>query len=84
MNQWCASIRNRKPLNTVDSAADSTLAAILGRTAAYSGRDVTWEEILRSKEAFFTHNPKSFQEDPPCMPDKFGDYEFPARGVSVG
>jgi predicted dehydrogenase len=83
MSQWCDSIRNRKPLNMRESAADSTLMAIMGRTAAYTGREVTWSEMLRSKETFFTHNPKSFQEAPPFLPDKFGDYEFPTRGVNA-
>lgn len=81
MNQWCASIRRGKPLNTVDSAADSTLVAIMGRTAAYTGREVTWAEIQQSTETFFTHNPKSFQDDPPDLPDKFGDYQAPPLGV---
>ena len=80
MNQWCGSIRQSKAINTCDSAADSTLAAIMCRTAAYTGREITWAEVERSKEAFFTHNPKSFQDDPPCLPNKFGDYPFPPQG----
>jgi len=35
--------------NTVQDAADSTLTAILGRTAAYEGRTVTWDELIKSK-----------------------------------
>ena len=30
--------------------AESALTAMLGRTAAYTGRTVTWEELLRSTE----------------------------------
>ncbi|HZM05940.1 MAG TPA: Gfo/Idh/MocA family oxidoreductase [Candidatus Saccharimonadales bacterium] len=81
MNEWCASIRQRNPLNTVASGADSTLMAIMGRTAAYTGRTVTWDDIQRSTETFFVRNPKSFEEDPPCLPDKFGDYQTPPRGI---
>lgn len=84
MNQWCASIRNGKPLNTLASAADSTLVAIMGRTAAYTGREVSWAEIQRGNEALFTHNPKSFQDAPPALPDKFGDYRFPPLGLPDG
>jgi hypothetical protein len=29
---------------------EAALTAILGRQAAYSGREVTWEEMLRSHE----------------------------------
>lgn len=35
---------------TVGESARSTLVTILGRTAAYKGRVVTWDEILRSDE----------------------------------
>ena len=84
MNQWCASIRQSKPLNTVGSAADSTLVGIMGRTAAYTGRTVTWSEMQHSTETFFMHNPKSFQEDPPFLPDKFGDYQTPPHGIPNG
>ena len=83
MNQWCASIRNRKGLNTVESAANSTLVAIMGRTAAYTGREVTWAEMQRSTETFFVRNPKSFQDSPPALPDKFGDYQTPPRGITT-
>lgn len=79
-NQWCDSIRRSQALNTVNSAADSTLATIMGRTAAYTGREVTWDEITASTETFFTRNPNSFQDDPPDLPDKFGDYLVPPRG----
>ncbi len=35
---------------TVGEAVRSNLVTILGRTAAYTGRVVTWDEILRSDE----------------------------------
>jgi myo-inositol 2-dehydrogenase/D-chiro-inositol 1-dehydrogenase len=35
---------------TVDESVRSNLVTILGRTAAYKGRVVTWDEILRSDE----------------------------------
>ena len=37
---------------TVAPSVRSNLTTILGRTAAYRGREVTWEEMLRSAEAF--------------------------------
>ncbi len=47
---FIASIASRNYLNEVQYAADSTLSAIMGRTAAATGRSVTWEETLRSSE----------------------------------
>jgi hypothetical protein len=35
---------------TVSESVRSTLVSILGRTAAYQGRVVTWDELLRSDE----------------------------------
>ena len=46
-----ASIRAGKPMNDGDWMAYSTLAAIMGRMAAYTGRTVTWQEALESEEA---------------------------------
>lgn len=41
-------IRTGNYVNEAEQTAYSTLTAIMGRTAAYTGRAVTWDEILRS------------------------------------
>lgn len=43
-----ASIRNGTPLNEGKFVAESTLTAIMGRMATYSGKEVTWEQALNS------------------------------------
>ncbi len=45
-----ASIRNNKPINNGEYMANSTLLAIMGRMAAYTGREVTWKMAMESKE----------------------------------
>lgn len=45
-----ASIRNGKPINNGEYMAKSTLLAIMGRMAAYTGQQVTWEMALGSKD----------------------------------
>jgi predicted dehydrogenase len=45
-----ASIRNGKPINDGDRMANSTMIAIMGRMAAYTGQEVTWEEAFNSQE----------------------------------
>lgn len=42
------SIRAGQPLNEARDLAYSTLAAIMGRESAYSGRKRTWEEMIES------------------------------------
>jgi hypothetical protein len=45
-----ASIRNSKPINNGDYMAKSTLLAIMGRMATYTGQLITWEQAMNSKE----------------------------------
>jgi predicted dehydrogenase len=45
-----AGIRAGRPINNGEYMAKSTLLAIMGRMAAYTGRLVTWEQALNSKE----------------------------------
>ncbi len=44
------SIRAGKPYNELKNVAESTLSAVMGRMAAYSGQAVTWEQALNSEE----------------------------------
>ena len=44
------SIRKGEPLNEAEQIAHSTLVAIMGREAAYTGKVVQWEELLNSKQ----------------------------------
>jgi predicted dehydrogenase len=43
-------IRTGKKLNEMKNVAESTLTAIMGRMAAYTGKEVSWERALNSKE----------------------------------
>src|SRR2546430_205765 len=45
-----ASIRRRTPLNEGRQVAESTLTAIMGREAAYTGQVIVWEELLASEQ----------------------------------
>jgi predicted dehydrogenase len=46
-----ASIRSGKPVNDGLWMSHSTLMGIMGRMAAYTGQEVSWEDALNSKEA---------------------------------
>lgn len=45
-----ASIRDGKPINNGDYMTKSTLMAIMGRMATYTGQKISWEQALNSKE----------------------------------
>jgi predicted dehydrogenase len=44
------SVRAGQHINNADQAVESNLTAILGRTAAYEQRVVTWDEMMKSNE----------------------------------
>lgn len=45
-----ASIRKSQPLNELKTVAESTLTAIMGREAAYTGQELTWDEVLNADQ----------------------------------
>ena len=45
-----ASIRAGKPLNEGRQVAGTTLSAIMGREAAYTGKEITWDELLSADQ----------------------------------
>ena len=47
---FVTAIRNNEPLNEAEHVAHSTLTAIMGRTAAYTGKVVKWDEMMDSNE----------------------------------
>ena len=49
-DEFFASIRAGKPINNGEYMSKSTLLAIMGRMAAYTGQQITWEQALNSKE----------------------------------
>jgi predicted dehydrogenase len=75
-------IRNDLPYTEVEYGAKSTLTAIMGRMAAYSGKVVEWEEALNS-QLLLAPEIKSMQDAPPVLPDEHGLYAIPVAGKTV-
>ncbi|MSR67015.1 MAG: twin-arginine translocation signal domain-containing protein [Pedosphaera sp.] len=55
-DEMFAGIRAGLLVNDGERMCTSTLAAIMGRMAAYTGKEVTWEMALNSKEDLFPKN----------------------------
>ncbi|MEM0967912.1 MAG: Gfo/Idh/MocA family oxidoreductase [Verrucomicrobiota bacterium] len=74
-----AAIRENKPLNNAYYGAKSSLTAVLGRLATYSGQMVNWDEAVASD---FSLMPETFAFDaqPPVLPDSEGDYAVAIPG----
>jgi hypothetical protein len=55
-DEMYASIRAGRPINTSDRFTKTTLAAIMARMAAYTGKEITWEQAMNSQENLFPEN----------------------------
>jgi len=76
-----AAIRNDRPYNEADYGATSTMTAILGRMATYSGRVVTWDEAINSQISLA---PDRYDWDgvPSTLPKPDGSYPHAIPGVT--
>ncbi len=59
-DEMYASIRSGKAINTGDRFCKTTMMAIMARMSAYTGKEITWEMAMNSKEDTF---PKDIQWD---------------------
>ena len=84
-NEWNAlvdAIRNDKPHNEVKRGAEASLVTSMGRMAAHTGQEITFEQILNSDHEFAPDLDKLTMDSPPPLkasPD--GKYPIPMPGV---
>ena len=76
-----AAIRADEAYSEVERGAKSTLTAILGRMATYSGQKVTWDQALNS-DIELAPEAYAWNAAPPTMPDSEGRYPIPTPGVT--
>ena len=72
-------IFENQPYNEAERGALSTMTAIMGRMAGYSGKKIEWKEALASNVAF-VNPPMSLQDKAPILPDESGAYPLPVPG----
>ena len=77
-----AAIRNNTPYNELEYGAFSSMTAIMGRMATYSGKEITWDQALNS--GLDTMPKELTWEAPPLsLPDDKGHYRPAIPGVTV-
>jgi myo-inositol 2-dehydrogenase / D-chiro-inositol 1-dehydrogenase len=64
-NELFASIRAGNPINNGEYMCKSTLMAIMGRMATYTGQAITWEQAMASRERL---GPEKCEFGPAAMP----------------
>lgn len=70
--------------NEGEYGAKSTMTAIMGRLATYTGRQIGWDEALNSNVSLANLDSiKSFDDPAPVSPNDKGEYDYPLPGVGV-
>lgn len=78
-----AAIREDKPYNEAERCAYAALVGILGRMAAESGKEVTWEQALNSKIELAPGLENLTWDSPaPVMPNAEGKYPIAMPGFT--
>jgi myo-inositol 2-dehydrogenase/D-chiro-inositol 1-dehydrogenase len=76
-----ADIRAGKIADEGEWGAKSTMTAILGRMATYSGQPIKWEDALKSDVVISpVEKYTSFDDEPPTKPNADGSYARPIPG----
>ncbi|WP_299554027.1 Gfo/Idh/MocA family oxidoreductase [Seonamhaeicola sp.] len=81
-DQLFQAIRGQRDyINNGDYGANSTMTAILGRMATYSGKQITWEQAMNSDYQIVPdEDTLSWDSLTPTICDKHGNYPIPTPG----
>jgi len=84
-NEWndlMAAIRNDKPYNETERGVRTSLVTSLGRMAAHTGQEVTYDQILNSDHEMAPGLDKLTMDSPaPLLADANGRYPVPQPGI---
>ena len=80
-------IRNNKPFNEAVYGAESSMTSVLGRMATYSGKDISWDDAVKStlsdtmvKDIDKVSFAEALQLAPPSKPGPDGMYQIAVPG----
>lgn len=76
-----AAIKNGEVINNAEYGAKSTMTAILGRMATYSGQVIKWDDALASNTQLVPDN-LNWDSQAPVLPDEEGNYPVPVPGIT--
>ncbi len=85
-NEWndlMDAIRNDKPYNEVKRGVEASLVSSMGRMAAHTGQEISFEEMLNSEHEFAPGVAQFTMTSPaPLVADKDGKYPMPNPGIT--
>jgi predicted dehydrogenase len=76
-------IRSGKPVNSGAYMARSTMIGVMGQISCYTGKEVTWEQVMKS-DFYYPPKPEECRDDmePPTKPGPDGAYPVPMPGIA--
>jgi myo-inositol 2-dehydrogenase / D-chiro-inositol 1-dehydrogenase len=77
-----AAIRNNTSYNELEYGAHSSMTAVMGRMATYSGKEISWEDAINSKIDTMPEK-LAWDASPKSLPDEKGRYAVAVPGVTV-
>ncbi len=85
-NEWndlLDAIRNDKPYNEVKRGVEASLVTSMGRVAAHTGQEITYEGLLNSEVEYAPGADKlTMDSPPPIVADADGKYPVPMPGIT--
>jgi hypothetical protein len=86
LNEWndlMDAIRNDKPYNEAKRGVEASLVSSMGRMAAHTGQEITFDEILNCEHEFAPDVDKLAMDSPaPLQAGKDGKYPAPMPGIT--
>jgi predicted dehydrogenase len=86
LNEWndlMDAIRNDKPYNEAERGVKASLVSSMGRMAAHTGQEITFEEMLNCEHEFAPDVDKLTMDSPaPLLAGKDGKYPAPMPGIT--
>ena len=87
LNEWndlIAAIRANKPYNEVKRGVEASVVTSMGRMAAHTGKEITFDDMLNCDQEFAPGADKFTMDSPaPVMADKDGKYPVPMPGKTT-
>jgi predicted dehydrogenase len=79
-----SAIRSGDYINDAEYGAKSTMTAIMGRMATYTGKVITWEEAMKSDHQLVPDEETlTWKSIPPAVLDAQGNYPVPVPGETM-
>ena len=75
-------IQNNKPYNEVKRGVEASLVSSMGRMAAHTGQEITFDQMLNSDHEYAPGVDKFTMESPaPLLAEANGKYPIPMPGI---